>query len=100
MAYVPNNLHQYPEWGDIGVKEYAIGGKLLSVNVVINDMQLTMYPTDQIKRELVSKLAEYMLENKFVEFTKIPSIQNMNTTFNARCYVAPDSQVKILRSLK
>lgn len=86
------------EFVNLDIKEYAIGGKLITVQFKADDL-FNPNP-DSIKSQLVSNLSEYILRNNFVEFTKIPNPYNGSTTYIARCYLAPNDQVKILRSLK
>lgn len=90
---------------DIKYEEFAIGGKLIKAQLHIRDsdiIQLEDDPNykDVIKLKLVNMLAEYMLDNKFIEFTQHQDPSTMSRTIFARCYVAPDSQVKILKTLK
>lgn len=98
MAYAPGNPYQHPVWEDIKTTEYAIGGKLIAASVKVPDMHNHMYTPERIKQELAEQISRFMIENKLIEFTKLPSVRDMDITYYARCYVAPDSQVKILRS--
>lgn len=102
MAAISNNpfiLDPFRNGFDnLDVKEYSIGGKLIVAKINAADM-FELDP-DSIKSRLVSNLSEYILHNNFVEFTKIPNVHDGSTTYIARCYLAPNDQVKILRSLK
>ena len=40
-----------------------------------------------------------LIENKLIEFTKQDNPIENSTTINARCYLAPDSEVRILRQM-
>jgi len=85
--------------------EYAIGGKLITAQLNIQDYEAILLEDDPnfkdaLKARLLNMLVEYMMDNKLVEFTQYQSASTMARTIYARCYVAPDSQVKILKTLK
>ncbi len=79
--------------------DYAIGGKMVIATCHITELQML---TDKVKREvrqdLIHQMANYILENKLVEFTQIQDPSNLNTIVRARCYLAPNDQIKILRT--
>lgn len=87
--------------------DYAIGGKLVVGKAVMDESFLVMQTADpdarkNIKKSLVSQLAEYMLENNLVEFTQQKGFPNPHTfqeqtVIMVRAYLAPNDQVKILR---
>lgn len=82
--------------------DYAIGGKLVQGKVILDASYEQLLDTDQearmkIKTALVHQLAEYMLENKLVEFTQVTEPMTYRKAVFVRAYVAPDDQVKILR---
>ena len=80
--------------------DIAIGGKLVSVNIKLSESDTINLTPDNIKWRIADHLVKYMIENKLIEFTKQedPTIE-MTTTINARCYLAPDSEVRILRQM-
>lgn len=87
----------------IATYDYAIGGKLLVATARLSlDRVLGMEDEekDHIKQTLVKLLVEQMIKEGFVEFTQADESDTMFRVIRARAYVAPDSQVKILRSLK
>jgi len=53
---------------------------------------------DKLKAELIHQMAQYMLEHKLVEFTYQDDIATGDKMVACRAYLAPDSQVKIIRS--
>jgi hypothetical protein len=82
--------------------DYAIGGKLIQGKVVLDASYEELMNTDhearmRVKTALVQQLAEYMLENKLVEFTQATEPASYRKIVYVRAYVAPDDQVKILR---
>jgi hypothetical protein len=77
----------------------AIGGKLVNVNIKLSESVIINLNPDNIKWEIADHLVKYMIENKLIEFTKQEDPIEMTTTINARCYLAPDSEVRILRQM-
>jgi hypothetical protein len=53
---------------------------------------------EEIKKRLLIQMLEYMLENKLVEFTVVEDHARATRTFRVRAYLAPNDQVKILRT--
>lgn len=84
-------------------QEFAIGGKLLTARLELSPTE-TMNFTDaelrrQIKMDMASQLARAMLESNLIEFTHQDDFKTMTKQIYARCYLAPDAQVKILRTV-
>lgn len=95
-------LRMYPEL-DVNVVEYAIGGKMVTSRVIIDDIFTTTFQTEEeyrraIKDKLAHNIAQYMTEHGMIEFTHLPQPYDGKTIIHARCYVAPNEQVKILRT--
>lgn len=84
---------------DFNIKEYAIGGKLITASFIIDEMVLEHVPKDEIKRRLANELAQGMIENNLLEFTSMRDPSSHNIRIHVRCYLTPDSQVKIIREL-
>lgn len=89
---------------DFTTRDYAIGGKMLRVSVTMSEQFSMQLMTDQqardkIKEDIAIKMATFMLENKFIEINQINDPISMGITVVARCYLAPDDQVKILRTV-
>jgi len=91
-------------WGnfDIKVEDHQIGGKLIRVSVLINDHEMMNVVNNEkakemMRSQLAYQLAEYMIQNKLIEVTKIPDPSHFGHRIVARCYLAPDSNIKILR---
>jgi hypothetical protein len=86
---------------DFQAYDYTIGGKLVVGRAVIDESYNELMMGDKearqrLKEKLVTDMAHYMLENNLVEFMQQKNI-DMTTTVVVRAYIAPDSQVKILR---
>ena len=86
----------------INVEEFAIGGKLMTAKLVIPMLdQMSFANSDDYKRavkqKIASELARGMIESNLIEFTQMMDHLNGGTIIHARCYIAPDNQVKILR---
>jgi hypothetical protein len=84
---------------DIYVKtqDFAIGGKLVTATCKMDGLMSEQDSADHIKHKLMTQLMEYAIQNKLVEFTKIPDAYDGSATYIARCYLAPDAMVKVLR---
>lgn len=110
MALAPQRPQSGYDWWERGndpsfnpnvnIKEYAIGGKLITVSQIINEELLKDIPRDVIKEKMAMELARCMVENKLIEFTSQRDISTLQLRIYARCYLAPDGQVKILREIK
>lgn len=88
---------------NIEYNEYAIGGKLIIASTNISSLQIAQMKNDErdyIREELVRQLAGAMIDSKLVEITSMSQPHTMDHLVRARCYVAPDSTVKLLRILK
>lgn len=85
--------------------DYAIGGKMVVGKATVSESyKLMMEDGDRkaiaaVKSELVHKMATFMLENNLVEFTYYDDPIMFSRQIAVRAYLAPDSQVKILRSV-
>lgn len=86
----------------IDIKEFAIQGKLVTLSATLSDLERMQFFTDNefikhAKNTLAAKLAEYIVNNKLIEFVYNQSHVDLSTTITCRCYLAPNDQVKILR---
>ena len=84
------------------VTDVAIGGKLLQANIQLTTMEQSSFLSDDdfkrmIKQKIASELARVMIESNLVEFTHMISHVEGTTNVYARCYLAPNDQVKLLR---
>ena len=89
-------------WDNNYVGKYtdiAIGGKLVNMNIKLSNFDIIGLNPDAIKWRVADHLVKYMIENKLIEFTKQENLLENSTTINARCYLAPDSEVRILRQM-
>ena len=83
--------------------DYAIGGKMVVGRVTISETFREMIEngdaetTQKFKSQLIHQMADYMLENRLVEFTYQDDPITLNRQVSVRAYLAPDDQVKILR---
>ena len=82
--------------------DIAIGGKLLQARLEVsatNEMQLLSEDDYKraIKQKIASELARVMIESNLVEFTQAKNVHDYSTTIHARCYLAPNDQVKLSR---
>jgi len=89
---------------NVDVKEFAIGGKLVALRYEVSDSKMSTIKSDTayktfIKKEMMNQLADYLLDNKLVEFTHQYSPSTGTQILAVRCYLAPDTQIKILRTV-
>jgi hypothetical protein len=83
--------------------DYAIGGKMVVGSCTMTEMEAIDMMTDiggkeRIKQSLIRQMASYILENKLAEFTMTEDHARATRTFRVRAYLAPNDQVKIIRT--
>jgi len=78
---------------------FTIGGKLIRVKQSIHLSDLLIGSTDTVKERMVEQLVRYIIDEGFVEFVKRQDLNSFNDTLYATIYLAPNDQVKVLRSL-
>ena len=78
-------------------EDQVIQGKMLTVTTVIKQYDWEILPEDQIKRKMVYELAEEMAKSNMVEFTKQIDHATHCINVRARCFMVPDTHVRILR---
>ena len=87
------------------VYDYAIGGKMVVGRARMSYEWKTLLEDgdpnarDKLKFDLIHQMADYMLTNKLVEFTYMDDPLSGDKMIACRAYLAPDSQVKIIRSV-
>lgn len=83
--------------------EHPIQGQMFMVSFTASDKFMFDTPVDvwkqEVKKRLAIDLAEKMLEEGVIEFTQIQDLAWGHKTIRARCYLVPDNQVRILRTL-
>lgn len=82
------------------VKECAIGGKLVSVNCTTSSDINIVDVEGEIKHRLAVELAMFMVQNNLIEFTHMVDPHSWATRINARAYLAPNDQIKIVRMME
>lgn len=105
MAIPQHTKAAYPmPFGDVDFKtyDYVIGGKLVVGRASMDDSYAAMLMSDQdarenLKKKLISDMAQFILENNLVEFTQQDDPLTMGKNVYVRAYLAPSDQVKILR---
>jgi len=98
-----------PNWGinpysdfNFTYKDIAIGGKMVTGTIRVPEHKMLSYGTEQefrqfLKTSMAHQMTEYMISNGLVEFTQMRDNITFDTLVRARCYLAPNDQVKILR---
>ena len=98
MGTVMHNPYSpFPEIQDASVS--TIKGELLTAETLVYDaaLQLPLLDKDKIRRKLAEELVEKLLTGKYIEFTQQRLPEQDAIAIRARCYILPDSQVKIVR---
>lgn len=99
--FPPFNYNSPFDNTNVSGEEYAIGGKMVTATMEAAALAARMVvPDDVIKEHLTRRLIEFMITNKLVEFTKVTDPKTFTDVFRARCFVTPDTQVRILRLSK
>lgn len=90
------------------VYEYPIGGKMVVGSASINHSYMQLIDSgdkaakQQVKQQLIHQMAQYILENDLVEFTQTqafnPNSFDKEIIVRCRAFLAPNDQVKILRT--
>ena len=87
-----------PMYTDNNTREVAIKGECFNVSINFTQLDLIQGLTpDEIKQMLIRDLVKEMMHGNYIEFTKSEDVTNCNTTFRARIFAVPDSQVRLLR---
>ena len=99
-----NNLQKPWEDPIIDYKVYAIGGKMVTASVTVSEDVMVNQFSDPKAREfmrhkLCEDLASAMLAKGLVEINQAKNPYDFSTKIVARAYLAPDDQVKLLRTL-
>lgn len=85
--------------------DYAIGGKMVIGRARMSQEFRTLLEDgnpdarDKLKIDLIHQMADYMLQHKLVEFTYQDDPMTGDKMIAVRAYLAPDSQIKIIRSV-
>lgn len=84
---------------NIQTYDYPIQGKMIIASCQIGDLQLMTDDFKQhVRSNLIHQIADFILENKLVEFTQMKDPISFNTIVKARCYMTPDGNVRLIRS--
>jgi len=99
-----------PNWGidpytdfNFTYKDIAIGGKLVQGSLRLSEDKMMAVQGDHMLKQylrssMAQQMGEYMISNGLVEFTQMRDSISFDTIVKARCYLAPNDQVKILRT--
>ena len=96
MGYEPSDGNEI----DFKYEDLAIGGKMITAAITVSESEIITGGADfktHVRERMVKALVNAMLENNFVEFTQLKDPIQFNTRVMARCYMAPNDQVKLLR---
>ncbi len=85
------------------ITDTAIGGKLVRCTMEFTAQKVLEFGSehafnDFVKTTMTNDIAKYMLDNHLIEFTRRQDPKTLNTVVRARCYLATDEQIRILRT--
>jgi len=88
----------------VQVEEFAIGGKLIIANISLSTLETVQHWDDESwrngqRQRLVNLLASRILAYNLTEITAHEDLVNGHQVIPARCYLAPNDQVKVLGTL-
>jgi hypothetical protein len=97
------NFDTNPNMIDIDVQEFAIGGKLVRGVMTLSVDQAELLKNEEevkehVRMNLATQLAKKIMSDKLCEFTQIDDPLEQTKKIMIRCYLAPNDQVKILRT--
>lgn len=97
-------VHNVPNPLDVPTfeyKDYPIGGKMVIGKFRYGDDLRILNPDekDVLRHEIVKQMVEEIIEKKLCELTQMRDPLSFNTIITARVYLAPDSNVRLLRTL-
>ena len=105
MASYPSPSTPYTGMGNFQfeVKDHVIGGKMVRVSATMSDeykhLAMTdMQARDQIREHLIKQLVDYILDKGLCEINQMSDPSTMGTTVVARMYLAPNADIKVLRT--
>lgn len=84
----------------VSLHEYAIDGKMITASCCVHNLGIMSDDIkDTIRKNLIHQIADYIFDNNLVEFTQMKDPTSFESVVRARCFMVPDDQVKILRSV-
>lgn len=86
---------------EFDIKHYTIGGKLVTGTYIVPQhiIELHSITPQLVKEQLLKQLIDCVLTNNLAEFTRVENPIDQTYVYRVRCYLAPNDQVKILRTL-
>lgn len=96
---------QTPDGFTALTEEYAIGGKMLILTMNIPAVEALQHWNDKewrkhIRHKMATLFAEKMISENLCEINVSDDPMTQDKKIIIRCYLAPNEQVKILRTLK
>lgn len=96
-----------PEGGPLNVsfEEHAIGGKLFVAKASFDQSMLLTLGNEEawrarVRETLIRQIVDFILQNKLCETTSFRDIADQKINVAARLYLAPNDQIKVLRTRK
>ena len=85
---------------DFKYEDLAIGGKMITAAVTVTEAEIANGGEgfkSHVRERMVKALVSGIIEQGMIEFTQIKDPLQFNIKVMARCYLAPNDQVKLLR---
>lgn len=81
-----------------------IQGQMLKIVYKLSELQSLEFDSndsyrEHVKHEIALKLAKSIIENKLGEFTFVTDPASHTKTIYGRCYITPNDQTRILRTV-
>lgn len=85
-------------------EDVAIGGRLITAKMTVSPSMTYQLSDEELRKsirmKLATALATAILESEFCETVAWNDPQSMGQTIAARCYLAPNDQIKLIRRKK
>jgi len=85
---------------NISTTDHMIQGQMVTAEFTLTGLDKERMTDDQIKSKLLFFLADEMMKQKCIEFTKQNDPVTNDNGARARIYVTPDSNVRIIREMQ
>jgi hypothetical protein len=88
---------------DVNVVEHAIGGKMVTAQIVVSENDLLEWPDrvrQQVRRTLVTILVEHIFDNQLCEITQMKDPAFGSHRISSRVFLTKNDHIRILRTYK
>lgn len=109
MSHLPakkpwGNIPWHDDEVSFEYEDVVIGGRLLTAKMTVSPSMTYQLNDEELRKsirmKLATALAAAILESEFCETVSWNDPQSMGKTIAARCYLAPNDQIKMVRRVK